>query len=100
MENLKNKNLNERLTRIEDTIIYIIMINIVILIFTIAIGIRINMVYSLSSHIIFKQANTINKQSKNDSLFMVHLSKCSFISNDRITVGYNGYLKVKNNLDK
>jgi len=43
--------------------------------------------------------NTLNTiiltQSKNDSLFLVHYSKCSFISNNMIKVGYDGYLKLK-----
>lgn len=46
------------------------------------------------------QAKVVLSQSKNDSLFMVHLSKCSFISDNRIKVGFNGYLKLKKPYDR
>jgi hypothetical protein len=29
-----------------------------------------------------------------DSLYWVHISKCSFISNDQIKVGYDNYLQL------
>jgi len=37
----------------------------------------------------------LKKASIRDSLYWVHLSKCSFISNDQIKVGYDNYLQLK-----
>jgi hypothetical protein len=36
----------------------------------------------------------LKKASIRDSLYWVHISKCSFISNDQIQVGYDNYLQL------
>ena len=36
----------------------------------------------------------LQKAHIRDSLYWVHISKCSFISNDQIKVGYDNYLQL------
>ncbi len=51
-------------------------------------------------HIDTTLSSIILSQSRNDSLFMVHYSKCSFISNTRIKIDSRGYLMLKQPYDK
>jgi len=38
--------------------------------------------------------STLKKREHLDSLYRDHLSECSFISNNQVKIGYNGYLQV------
>lgn len=39
--------------------------------------------------------STVNTLKNADSLRLEHYKQCSFISKDRVHIGYNGYLQVK-----
>jgi len=42
-----------------------------------------------------RQTIILQQRTLMDSLYIDHLTRCSFIPSDKLTVGFDGYLKIK-----